>query len=83
LAKGEVFAKTFVDGLKVDTQGNLYLATSEGIKIYSPNGTYLVAIALPEEPSNLAWGGEDYRTLYVTARTSIYRLTLKQAGIQP
>jgi gluconolactonase len=83
LGKGEVFAKTFVDGLKVDTQGNLYLATSEGIKIYSPNGTYLAAIALPEEPANLAWGGEGYRTLYITARTSIYRLTLKQAGIQP
>jgi gluconolactonase len=83
LGKGEVFAKTFVDGLKVDRQGNLYLATSEGIKIYSPNGNYLAAIALPEEPANLAWGGEDYRTLYITARTSVYRLTLKQPGIQP
>lgn len=77
-----VFAKTFVDGMKVDTRGNLYLCTPEGIKILSSTGKPLATIKLPEEPTNLAWGG-DYRSLYVAAKKSIYRINLNVVGIKP
>jgi gluconolactonase len=83
LGKGEVFARTNVDGLKVDKQGNLYLATPEGIKVLSPTGELLAIIKLPEEPANLAWGGENHRDLYITARKSVYRIKLNIEGIQP
>jgi gluconolactonase len=83
LSDRKVLAKTNVDGMKVDTQGNLYLTTPEEPKIFSATGKQLAAIALPEFTTNLAWGGRDYRSLYITASTSIYRVTLKIPGIQP
>lgn len=83
LTDAQVFARTNVDGMKVDTQGNLYLTTPEGLKIFSATGKQLATIKLPEEPANLAWGGLDYRSLYLTARTSIYRIAIEQSGIKP
>jgi gluconolactonase len=71
------------DGMKVDVAGNLYVAGAGGIWIVSPDGRHLGKIVLPERASNMAFGGEDAKTLYVTARTSLYRLRLKVAGVRP
>ena len=49
----------------------------------SPDGEHLGTLKLPEAPHNLAWGGADGRTLYVTALTSVYRLRLEIPGIRP
>jgi sugar lactone lactonase YvrE len=70
------------DGMKLDSRGNLYVAanTEEGIWVFSPEGDLIGQIGLPETPANLAWGGQDWRTLYVTATTSVYRLPMKVAG---
>lgn len=70
------------DGMKLDSQGNLYVAanTREGVWVFSPAGELLGQIGLPETPANLAWGGDDWRTLFVTATTSVYRLPMKVAG---
>lgn len=70
------------DGMKLDAQGNLYVTanTDEGIWVYNPAGELLGFIDVGEAPANCAFGGPDWRTLYVTARTSIYRLPLKVAG---
>jgi gluconolactonase len=68
-----------IDGIKVDTAGNVYACGPGGIWVLSPGGDHLATLRLPEDPHNLAWG-EDDRTLYVTALTSVYRLRLKGAG---
>ena len=71
------------DGLKVDRQGNVYAAGPGGVWILSPDGKHLGTIAPPEAPANLAWGDDDGRTLYVAARTSLYRIRLNVPGIRP
>ena len=70
------------DGMKLDSRGNLYIAanTPEGVWVYGPDGALLGFIGLPEAPANLAWGGDDWRTLFVTANTSVYRLGMSVAG---
>ena len=71
------------DGLKVDARGNLFGTGPGGVWIVSPERTPLGRIELPELPANVAFGGTDGRTLYMTARTSVYRVQLKAAGPRP
>jgi gluconolactonase len=67
------------NGLRVDEKGNLYLA-AKTILVYSPEGAQIHSIEVPEPPSSLAFGDADLESLYVTARTSVYRLRLRAAG---
>jgi gluconolactonase len=71
------------DGLKVDRAGNLYATGPGGVLILSPQGKQFGTIELPEIPANCAWGDADGKTLYITARTSLYRVKLAIAGRQP
>ena len=71
------------DGLKVDRDGNVYAAGPGGIWIVAPDGTHLGTISPPEAPANMAWGAADGRTLYITARTGLYRIRLSIPGIRP
>ena len=66
-----------IDGIKVRSDGTLYVCGPGGIWAISPEGEKLELIELPEAPHNLAWG-PDENTLYVTAMTSIYRLRLEE-----
>jgi gluconolactonase len=68
------------DGLRVDVRGNLYCAWWGGVQIYASSGNHLGMIPFPEVPSNVAWGDEDGKTLYVTARTGLYRIRTKIGG---
>ena len=61
--------------------GNIYVA-SKGVAIYTSQGKFLKMIPFPETPANLAFGGKDRKTLYVTARTSIYRVAVPDQGPQ-
>ncbi|MDH5771204.1 MAG: SMP-30/gluconolactonase/LRE family protein [Candidatus Bathyarchaeota archaeon] len=69
------------DGMKVDRNGNLYVAGSEGVYVLSPSGEHLGIIPVPERPSNLAWGDNDWRTLYITARSALYKIRLVSQGV--
>jgi gluconolactonase len=71
------------DGIKVDKNGNLFVTGPKGIWIWDAQGNHLGTIAMPEQPANLAWGDKDYRTLYITATTSVYRLETKTTGFIP
>ena len=71
------------DGMKVDSAGNLYATGPGGIWVISPHGKHLGTIVLPEIPANCAWGGADGKTLYMTARTGLYRIRVNVAGIRP
>ncbi len=66
-------------GLCADEKGNLYV-TANHLSIYSPDGKPLHTVEMPETPSNCAWGDADFQSLYVTARTSIYRIRLDVRG---
>jgi gluconolactonase len=69
------------DGMKVDRQGNVYSTGPGGVWIFSPEGKPLGTILLPENGANVNWGGADRKTLYITASSSIYRVTLKVPGV--
>lgn len=68
------------DGLAVDAQGRLYVATSAGIEVFSTAGAALGVIALPKAPQNLAFAGADKRTLYVVGRGAAYKIATLAAG---
>jgi len=87
LANGRVFAdlsdagaQGVPDGMKVDVLGNVFCTGPGGIWIVSPDGVKLGRIEVPETPSNLAWGDPDYRTLYITARTGLYKVRTLTGG---
>jgi gluconolactonase len=71
------------DGMKVDTEGNLYVTGAGGVWVISPDGAHLGTIAFPELPANVAFGGDDYKTLFVTARTGLYSVQINTPGIKP
>ncbi|MDX2147352.1 MAG: SMP-30/gluconolactonase/LRE family protein [Planctomycetota bacterium] len=72
-----------IDGVKVDAMGNVYVSGPGGLWIVAPDGTVLGRLELPEHPHNMAFGGSDGRSLYLTAETSIYRVRLLTPGIRP
>jgi gluconolactonase len=68
------------DGMKVDVEGRVYCTGPGGTWVFAPDGTRLGIIRTPEVPANVAFGGPDLRTLFLTARTSIYTLRVRVAG---
>lgn len=90
LSDGKVFADMTdepgmgrPDGMKVDRNGNIFGTGPGGVVIFSPEGKHLGTIRFPEIPSNLAWGDKDGKTLYVTARTGLYRIRTNVEGMRP
>jgi gluconolactonase len=73
-----LFVELGCDGMTVDGSGNVYLTPSGKnlVSIYNPSGVLLDSIQVPEAPSNVCFGGKDNTQLYITARTSLYRVEL-------
>jgi gluconolactonase len=69
------------DGMKVDSLGNVYCTGPGGIWVINPSGEILGRIRVPEVPANLGWGGPDWRTLFITARTGLYRTEVLVPGL--
>lgn len=65
------------DGMKCDALGNIWVTAPGGLWVYAPDGTLIGKIAVPEVAANLHWGGADWRTLFITASTSLYALDVK------
>ncbi|VXD24259.1 SMP-30/gluconolactonase/LRE family protein [Planktothrix paucivesiculata] len=70
------------DGMKIDVQGNIYCTGAGGVWVFDCQGNHLGTIVTPERPANCAWGDEDGQSLYITAKTSIYRIRVNIPGIQ-
>jgi len=90
LSKGKVFfdmtstpGEDALDGMKIDQRGNLYVSGPGGLWIISPEGKHLGTVFGPEHPHNMAWGDDDGKTLYLCAKTGLYRIHLNIAGIRP
>lgn len=71
------------DGMKVDSAGNVYATGPGGALVISPRGKHLGTIEVPEIPANCAWGEDDGKTLYITARNGVYRIRLSVSGVRP
>jgi sugar lactone lactonase YvrE len=75
LSGGDVFAtldQGAPDGIRCDERGNVWSSSGDGAQVFSPDGSLIVRILLPESAANLAFGGADGHTVYFTARTSLY-----------
>lgn len=90
LSNGKVFfdmtsaqGEDALDGVKVDQKGNLYVSGPGGLWVISPTGKHLGTIIAPMHPHNMAWGDEDGKTLYLCARSGLYRMKLGIPGIRP
>jgi gluconolactonase len=89
LANGRVFAEMRTgedgapDGMKVDREGRLYCTGPGGVWVFAADGKHLGTIKPPEVPANCGWGEADGKTLYMTARTGLYRIRLNAAGLRP
>lgn len=68
------------DGLAVDSDGRLYVATTDGVQVFSAKGRALGTIVLPKAPQNLAFGGRDKKTLYVVGRGAVYTIATLSSG---
>jgi gluconolactonase len=68
------------DGCTIDTKGNLYITSQIGVQVFDASGRFLGNIAFPEQPANVSFGGVDMKTLYVTARTSLYTVQMEATG---
>ncbi len=68
------------DGMKLDDQGNLYVTGPGGLWVATPEGEHLGTIEFPQAPANLCFGGPDYKTIFVTARTGLYSIAVNAAG---
>ncbi len=69
------------DGMKVGTKGNLYVASGVGVAVFSGEGERIGTIGFPEVPANCCFGDADHKTLFVTARTSLYRVRLNDSEV--
>lgn len=71
------------DGMKVDTEGRLWVTGAGGVWVVEPSGHRLGVLELPEYPANIAFGGPDYSSIFLTAWTSVYRVETSVRGIAP
>jgi gluconolactonase len=69
-----------IDGIKVDVQGNLYVSGPGGLWVITPDGVHLGTIVAPRHVHNMAWGGDDGRTLLLCARDRLYTMRLNIPG---
>jgi len=81
ISKPRRFASVpYPDGMAVDLAGNLYITALDGVQIFSSNGKIIGTIVTQRHPANCAFGGTDGKTLFITARDSLYKLDVPIAG---
>lgn len=70
------------DGICIDVAGNVFVTSSTGVRAFAPDGTDWGTITVPQAPANCAFGGVDARTLYITARSGLYRVSMTIPGLR-
>jgi gluconolactonase len=80
IGTGDLAAGGLVDGMKCDEHGNVWVTGPDGVWVFSPSGTHLGVVEIPESVGNIHWGGPDWSWLFVPASTSVYRVKTKVRG---
>ncbi len=80
LSNKTLFVSTGSDGMTMDDEGNIYLTESD-VLVYDSSGDLIETIDVPEQPTNVCFGGPDGKTLFITARSSVYSLGMKVSGV--
>lgn len=86
ISGGKVWAETTgegagaPDGMKIDAVGNIYCCGPGGIHVFDPDAQCLGVVRVPEYVANFCWGDSDYRSLFITASTSLYRIRTRVPG---
>ena len=80
LSNKKLIASEGSDGMTIDNEGNIYLTTS-AVVVYNKKGEKIETIEVPEGPANVCFGGKDKRTLFITARTSLYSVRMRVKGL--
>jgi gluconolactonase len=89
LLGGEVFADFSqrgpgaLDGMECDASGNVWVTGPGGICVVDPEGASIGVVPVPEQPGSLAWGGAGLNELFITARTTLYRIETNVQGFHP
>jgi gluconolactonase len=79
LSNKRFFAPVGADGMCMDSEGNVYLA-EDAVLVYSPSGERIATIEVPEQPTNLCFGGKDGHILFITTRPALYSIQMRLAG---
>ena len=74
-----LFIEKGSDGMTIDSRGNIYI-TTDAVEVYAPNGDLVEKIQTPERPANITFGGKENKTLFITARTSLYAINMNVTG---
>lgn len=83
LSNSRVFAKTpGADGMKVDSAGNVYCTSAKGVMVFDATGKHLGTFVAAEQPANCAFGDADWKSLYMTCRTGLYRVRVAVPGVK-
>ena len=80
LSNKKLFAPEGSDGMTIDNEGNIYLTTN-AVAVYNKKGEKVETIKVPEGPANVTFGGKDKKTLFITARTSLYSVRMRVKGL--
>ncbi len=80
LSDKQLFANEGSDGMTIDNEGNIYL-TNKHVSVFNADGVKIDSVQVPELPSNVCFGDEDGRTLFITARKSLYAIKTRVKGI--
>ncbi|GMV92906.1 MAG: gluconolactonase [Candidatus Hydrogenedentota bacterium] len=84
LSNGRVFCDLpYPDGMAIDTKGNVWCTAEDGVRVFTPAGELVHTVVAPQAPANCTFGGNDGKTLYITARTGLYKVGVVTSGILP
>jgi len=81
LSNKTLFCSEGADGMTIDSEGNVYLTTNV-VAVFNPKGEKIEEIVVPERPANVTFGAADRKTLFVTARTSLYSVAMRVTGAE-
>ncbi len=79
LADKQIFASVGADGMTIDSAGNVYLCEND-VLVYDSARILLETVSVPEQPTNVCFGGDDGKTLFITTQTSLYSLSMNATG---
>lgn len=84
ISNDRVFCElSYPDGMAIDTKGYVWCTAEDGVRVFTPAGDLVHTVVAPQAPANCTFGDDDGKTLYITARTGLYKVSVAIAGILP